>query len=501
MTNLDTRVVRILRWLLDQNTTRSTEALAQDLGLSQRVVRYRLGAVESHLRTRGLELHRQRGAGLWIEGANEAISELRQELSEVSEAPKVYARDERDHVLIADLLWTAPEATSLDQLHEILEVSKASARRDLRRNEEWLERRGLVVVRRPGVGVGVAGPEIRIRQALVQLTVEAVPHEVLAELCVRSFDEAKLVHVRVPAGLREHLKGLPLQRTANLITGSSFQGLLEQANNELVFCLYLAVTAARLADGKTIIMDTGQHRSLADHPVSATAESIASQFAAAFGLDLPELEIAGITEYLLGLTTLGLAAGTDHEDRADLLDQLMAIAAERLHPTLGGDAELRRSLSQHIERLGVRLRYRLPVHNPLLAEVAERYPDVHAVAHELGSLISEHFSAPMPADEVGFVTMYLSGAMERSRLKPSRRAVVVCPSGMATVWVLVSRLQAEFPQIELVSVQSTGSYEEMSDSEVDLVISTVEIEEGSLPVIVVSPLLTASDIKRLATFT
>lgn len=474
--------------------------MANDLGLSQRVIRYRLGAVESFLATRSLSLRRQRGAGLWIEGDPNAVQALREELASLSQAPRVYARDERDHVLVADLLWTAPDATSLDQLHEILEVSKASARRDLRRNEDWLERHGLVVVRRPGVGVGVAGPEIRIRQALVHLTIEAVPHEVLAELTVRSYEQAKLVHVRVPAGLREHLAQLPLQQTASLLTDAPFSGLLEQSNNELVFCLYLAITAVRLSEGKTIVMDTGQQRSLADHPVSATAASIAGALADSFELELTELEVAGITEYLLGLTTLGLAAGTDHQDQGDLVRELVEIAASRLHPTLADDAELRRSLSQHLERLGVRLRYRLPVHNPLLSEVADRYPDVHEVAEDLGHAIARHFGSPMPPDEVGFVTMYLAGAMERSRLKPSRRAVVVCPSGMATVWVLVSRLQAEFPQLELVSVLSTGTYDELDDHDIDLVISTVAIEEHEVPVVVVSPLLSASDTKKLAAY-
>lgn len=73
---LDSRTVRILRWLLDQTRPRSTADLAADTGLSQRVVRYRLGAVEAYVREAGLRLVRQRGAGLWIEGPAEALSEM-----------------------------------------------------------------------------------------------------------------------------------------------------------------------------------------------------------------------------------------------------------------------------------------------------------------------------------------------------------------------------------------------------------------------------------------
>ena len=51
----------------------------------------------------------------------------------------------------------------------------------------------------------------------------------------------------------------------------------------------------------------------------------------------------------------------------------------------------------------------------------------------------------IPPEEVGFLTMYLAGSLERQRLRQKIRVTVVCPAGMATAWILVSRLLAEFP--------------------------------------------------------
>ena len=59
-TVLDSRVIRIIRWLLAQNEPMPTAALAADLGLSQRVVRYRLGAAEAYLKSQGAALSRRR---------------------------------------------------------------------------------------------------------------------------------------------------------------------------------------------------------------------------------------------------------------------------------------------------------------------------------------------------------------------------------------------------------------------------------------------------------
>ena len=115
----------------------------------------------------------------------------------------------------------------------------------------------------------------------------------------------------------------------------------------------------------------------------------------------------------------------------------------------------------------------------------------------LGEAIGAHLTVPIPEDEVGFITMYLSGAMERSRLAPLRRTLVVCPSGMATVWVLVSRIQAEFPQLELASVVAARGFEERASEDIDLVISTVPLAPTDVPVVVVSPLLTPEDVRRI----
>ena len=60
-----------------------------------------------------------------------------------------------------------------------------------------------------------------------------------------------------------------------------------------------------------------------------------------------------------------------------------------------------------------------------------------------------------------------------------------------------SRIQAEFPEFDLVEVLSEGSYESLDHADFDLVISTVPVRETAAPVVVVSPLLSAGDVKAV----
>ena len=272
--------------------------------------------------------------------------------------------------------------------------------------------------------------------------------------------------------MRAYMMRLPLFACAELVRAHSDAGLRIQ--NDVMLPLYLAVTATRLDGGRTVVHDPGQLRSLMDHPVYATATSIAAGLVEVTDGTITEEEIAGITEFLLGVVAL------DDEDRIgtvsdELVEDVLQLASAELHPILIDDAELRRGLSQHFERWSVRMGYGLPVHNPLLQEVSERYPDVHVVARQIGALVESRTGHRVPEDEIGFVTMYLSGAMERTHLWPRRRAVVVCPSGMATVWILVSRIQAEFPHLEIAQVVSAHKFDN-EDLDADLVISTVPLE-------------------------
>ncbi|MEM7325026.1 MAG: PRD domain-containing protein [Actinomycetota bacterium] len=303
---------------------------------------------------------------------------------------------------------------------------------------------------------------------------------------------------RIAVGIRERLNALPLQEAAAIVRNSPIGQRLAAGRGELVFSLYVAVTIARIREDRPVDTETGRQRSVLDHPVAEAVTALVPRLEELIGEPMEEAEISAVTEYLLGLDTLQVARAVAEPEEEALVDELLTIAGERLHPALAEDPELRRGMLAHIGRLRVRLRHGLPVHNPLLNEVRDRYRDVHEVALELGETLESHLGSGIGEDEVGFLTMYLCGAMERARLRPRRRALVVCPSGMATVWVLVSRIQAEFPELELVEVLSETKYEALDHRDYDLVITTVPVDEHAAPVVVVGALLSAGDVARVA---
>jgi mannitol operon transcriptional antiterminator len=267
--------------------------------------------------------------------------------------------------------------------------------------------------------------------------------------------------------------------------------------------LSIAIVVDRVRANHPARLGRGRLRSLLDHPVSDAARRITLAIGERLEVALAPPEAAAITESLLGLVELTAPVAAPDAHAADLVDRLVQAAAARLHAALADDDLLRANLTEHVRRLRVRLRYGLPVGNPLREEVRRRYPDVYAAAEDILAGIGTLDGAQIPVEEVGFLTMYLAGSLERHRLQPKVRVTVVCPAGMATVWILVSRLLAEFPQAEVVQVFSKTAFEDASDVlAADLMVSTVPLEglAADMPSVVVNPLLLDRDVRRLSRY-
>ena len=492
---LDSRQTRIAFWLLGQPEPRSAAEAGTALNISPRVFRYNLPAVDRFLADHQLALQSLPGVGVWVDGDEEHRRSLLAELGDATGSYAVFGPDDRRYLALCALLAAAPEPLLLDELADQLEVSRTTARRDVSEAEAWLHGLDLHLLRKPGIGILVGGTEGAIRAALVKMVLEAVPSDVLFAM---ASEPERQSFPSLNRGLRQFLSNLDLSGCYQVIAEDEYLSTAVPEGATVLSIVYLAVLAYRAGGGHSFSLPPGRFRSLEDHPVATASARVAARLEQMTGVGLHAEEAAAITEHLLGVASLGDDAIEPHQDAASAASRIMAIAAQELHPSLEDDHYLAASLEEHIRRLIVRLRYHLPIHNPLLNDIKERYPDVHAVARTITGVL-EPILGRLPEDEAGYLTMYLGGALERNRLTPRRRAVVVCPAGMATVWILVSRLQAEFPELDIVSAVSRSEFASQHLEGIDLVISTVDLgPEPPVAAVIVHPLLNARDIRKVA---
>src|SRR5258705_13207122 len=96
--------------------------------------------------------------------------------------------------------------------------------------------------------------------------------------------------------------------------------------------------------------------------------------------------------------------------------------------------------------------------------------------------------------------MCRGGPLKPHRPRPKIGITVFCPAGRPTGWILVSRLSAEFPNVEITRVVSKTVFEKDLDlAATDLVVSTIPLDElGDVQTVVVSPLLRERDLRHLS---
>jgi transcriptional antiterminator len=496
---LDSRQARITRLLLADRKPATLDALASQLNLTTRIVRYNLPPVESFLRSAGLDVVRRRGVGIWVSGDDDRRRRTLTSLDPGATAQVLAAEDRKLRALVT-LLDASPEPVELGQLEVELGASRPTIRRDVKATEAWLEEHHLHLKRLPGIGVVVRGSEIEIRKGLLAIVLESMPAEALTDaMRYGADDDDPAAGVGSGGTIEAFVDRLDLP-TYRRILREQLHDRDDNGPMAMVETLFVAIVARRVRRSHHAAFQSGQLRSLIDHPVADAAARISAAVGHAADLALTDADVASITEFILGFAEL-VEAGVPHEpDDGTLIDRLVTLAADRLHPSLAEDDQLRRNLAEHLRRLRVRLRYGLPITNPLDHEVRERYPDVHRVASEIALVLGPMGESAIPPEEVGFLTMYLAGSLERHRLRQKIRVTVVCPAGMATAWILVSRLAAEFPHVEVTRVVSKSVFEQQTGADAaDVVVSTVPLDEPApVQTIVVSPLLRDRDVRRLA---
>jgi mannitol operon transcriptional antiterminator len=512
MVSLSTRQCAILRELLVAEKPVTTSQVASRLDITPRMVRYDLAAINSWLGDRHVRLIKRPNYGLQVGASGEIRADLHGELNQLTGYRLVLSPTERVHVLILSLL-TSDQPLLASQLGPRVGVSYPTVLGDLRRAEAWLEKHNLHLIRRPRIGFLVAGSEADWREAVIEFLLEAMGEELSLALTAQS-QTALRVRMRGKVGLSQALwelcEGLELDLSRELV--DSAESLLQlqfadKARLALVFCL--AIAMSRVQQGRTVELPSECLETLRDQREFHAAGIAAKEIAQCSGISLSEPEIVYIAMQLLGagvrrplsdIMAEGGMQGIDPEVLEAVAD-LLSEASIYLQPCLEVDQQLIRNLAFHLRAALNRLRFGLPIRNPLLAEIKDQYPYVFQVARRAAAVLEDSVGGEIPEEEIGYITMHLGAAMERLKSLTGlrRRVLIVCGEGTATAWLLVSRIQAELPEIEIVEVTSAikVSKEYVLAHDIAAIISTVPITTEGAPVIAVSPLLQPQDIASI----
>lgn len=101
----------------------------------------------------------------------------------------------------------------------------------------------------------------------------------------------------------------------------------------------------------------------------------------------------------------------------------------------------------------------------------------------------------MRLDEIANIATYYQTMIVK--LSSRINVLVVCHSGFGTSLLLSEKIKQEFPKIRVLDTISSRKLKERDLEDTDFIISTVPIDSGNIPNLMISALLTKQDIRAI----
>lgn len=492
----------IIKYLIEKDTIHTLQEIASFFHVSKKTVRNDLIEVGELLAESNIKLIKKTGVGVQLIGSEEAKVNLLNQLGECGKVVEPYSYEDRKNYILRKLFFSRNKVTQ-QELADELYVSKATISKDMKRLEVWLKKNHLAVLIKSRAGISIQGNEEDYRNAIVRYL--ATENQQYSEhpSVIKKFHRVNTKMIRKLTELipldYEKLEHILIQAEETMglrFTDEAFSSLF----------IHIAIAIKRMIVKSPIQLSDEIMNRLKEREEFEVARVLAKDIEKGFAIRLPDAEIGYIILHLIGtkvqqieIDIEGMLDLEDDQWEARLaLDEIIQISSRTLNLDLQDDLQLRNGLLLHLIPAFNRLKYGLELKNPILNEIKRNYPEAFGTAWIAGVSLEKFVGKNIPDEELGYIALHIAAAVER-QMKPLK-TIVICSSGIGTSQLLVARLEKRIRNIEIKGVMSVVDYYQLKDEDIDLIISTIPIEAPRTPLIQVSPVLSATDIKRLDQF-
>lgn len=504
--SINARQYSIISAILESVERITIEELSEATNLSPRMVRYNMSSVKAWFKQNNVDLKTRSGYGLYLDIPSIKKKELLKIVGQMDDYDLILSKDQRIQLVLLHLL-IAYEPSSVQQLSDTENISRSTIFKDFQEIQLWLENNHLELEKQTHKGIWVKGTELARRLAIFSLL-----RQVIGEKNWVGY--ANLIKANKAKGIKlelqlveEFLNSLDLvfcRKLVDYIEQAAGNTMSNKSRGEIM--LYLGIAGWQLSQGHGLEGDCRLEN--VPKSLSEITQIVGFEMEKHYKIHLNDVEFEMITVFLLSSKWTNTIFYSTEEEETELIPyryyelarEFIAKCAPQLHFLLKIDEELIENIAAHLKSTIYRLEYRLPLFNSDVQEVKMRFPDVYRIA-EVGarSVLEPVIECNIPDEEISFLTMYLASGLERLRtnLEQKKKVIVVTDGIRAKTALLKSRLNFEFPNLEIVKYVNNFDWKERLDQSTDLIISTIEIENVEFPWIQVTPFLTMAEIEKI----
>lgn len=488
MHEISKRQYKLLKLLLEKREFFSGNHYAKILEISDRTLYKDIDKINEVLRKTDTKIIKKPRKGICLSESNLLDEEILQLFKEDSSEMSLETTPLKRQILIAKYLFAANKKLSYQSLSEEFLVSKSSIANDLEQVQSVINGSGIALVSDTN-GTKLVGIESDIQKAMKQFSY----------FIIDKSDVTRSFRTSFPDLLFEFLPKNMIGRVSVLLQ-ENMKVQVEKLSDDYFQSLVLSISIFMLR------VQAGFHVESQENFLFENLETLKTFF---------------LTNELLGYLAsrnqiLFNANDFDYLNRQliahgfepklkdvqiqkkydELVKKIIKEMSTSLQLDLTKDDTLYNSLLCHIVSMVYRFKVDVQVSNPLLEEIKQEYSVLYSTTWLVLVNIEKELGIRLTEDEIAFIMIHFQGAIDRT--SSNRKVLVVCPTGIGTSELIANRLKRVFSPQDIVEVVSLRSMYKKDLSKIDLIVSSVYLENIDVPITYVSPLMSQQDLKKVS---
>ncbi|MFI3325530.1 MAG: BglG family transcription antiterminator [Clostridia bacterium] len=504
--DVNSRLKKVVLIMLENGKPMSVSQLAKEIGVSKRTIQRDLEYLPKILKKYNLEFASKTGVGIWINGEENSKYELIKTI-ENENTDDMSDKDYRRKMLTLELL----KEKGLKKLYwysSKFQVSEGTISLDLEFLEDWFNKFGLKIIKKPGSGILVDGSEENYRKAIRSFITENMDSQFISYAYSEKSENVELFNKLKKTGIAQMLNEDVLKRvvtTFNNMNSSRINKLTQSAYWGLI--MHVGIAIGRILNNETIQNYEKWSEDFNGDDDYVFAENLAYELEDEFEIQIPKIEVAYICLHIKASKqekideNLQEKFKIDAENLYNLINEMIYSFDFEKAYLLKQDEEFLKGLLAHLKPTLVRLNYNMKIDNPVLSEIKTQYPEVFEKCIKVAKVIENYTLQKIPEEEIGFLAVHFGAALVRIEAKSETlrtvNIAVVCSSGIGISRLMSSKIKKIFKErVNLITYGKNEINQSIADK-VDFIISTIHQTWDFIETINVNPLLSEKDIEQI----
>jgi len=185
----------------------------------------------------------------------------------------------------------------------------------------------------------------------------------------------------------------------------------------------------------------------------------------------------------------------DNEKYTDIVYRLIERMSTIEKIDLTQNEHLFNSLLYHIPAMVLRLKKGIRIENPLLESIKSQYSELFSIVWYALVIIEKEYDVILNDDEISLILIHFQIALDSQ--SKANNILIVCQHGLSSAQFIYSKIRRFIPARDNVEISTLEKLEKADPTDIDLIITSLDINHPMIPHVKVTPLVNSDDYVRM----